>query len=59
MDDERTIRFGNMKPLPDGWRVVQLDSGHYLGTNGAVETPITVNRYQARRWTISVASTKR
>jgi hypothetical protein len=36
--------------LPEGWRVVQLDSGHYMGTDGNLETPITVNRFHARKW---------
>ena len=55
MDDERIIKFGNLKPLPEGWRVVQLDSGHYIGTNDYVDTPITVNRFHARKWAIALA----
>lgn len=56
MSDERVISFGPYQTLPPGWVVVQLDSGHYMGTNGQQETPITVNRFHARRWSWQMAS---
>lgn len=52
---ERIINFGRMKPLPEGWSVIQLDSGHYMATNGNRESAITVNRYHARRWAFQLA----
>jgi hypothetical protein len=47
---DQIIRFAPNQPLPEGWRVVQLDSGHYMGTDGNLETAITVNRFHARKW---------
>lgn len=49
------INFGAMPPLPEGWRVVQLDGGHYMATDGNVESAITVNRFHARSWAFQLA----
>lgn len=56
MNDERIINFAPSQKLPDGWRVIQLDSGHYMGTNGEVYTAITVNRFHARKWAIQLSA---
>lgn len=56
IDDVRTIAFGSLPPLPEGWTVVQLDSGHYMATNGNVESCITVNRFHARKWAFQLAA---
>jgi hypothetical protein len=45
------------RPLPDGYRVIQLDSGHYMwekvgGVNvngGPLEGPISWDRFWVRR----------
>lgn len=53
MEDEYgnpVINFGNMPAMPEGWRVVQIDSGHYIATDGQRESNITVNRFHARAW---------
>lgn len=47
---DRVIGFGGLPPLPPGWFVVQLDSGHYMATNGETESAITVSRFDARKW---------
>lgn len=52
-NDYRVIHFAPNQALPDGWVVLQLDSGHYIGSNGDRDTPITVNRFHARKWAIS------
>jgi hypothetical protein len=52
---ERVIGFGALPPLPVGWRVIQLDSGHYMATDGNRESAITVNRYHARKWAFDLA----
>ena len=55
MDDEN--EFGNRimkwpknyRPLPPGYRVIQLDSGHYLWVNDDGEEGfISVNRFWVR-----------
>jgi hypothetical protein len=53
--DEREISFGALPPLPVGWHVIQLDSGHYMATDGNRESAITVNRYHARKWAFDMA----
>ena len=55
--DEREILFGGLPPLPAGWHVIQLDSGHYMGVHedDIRETAITVNRFHARRWCFNAA----
>jgi hypothetical protein len=53
--DERIIRFGTLPPLPNGWHVIQLDSGHYIATNGSTESCITVNKFHARKWAFQLA----
>ena len=53
--DERIINFSPSQHLPDGWYVVQLDSGHYMATNGERDSVITVNRFHARKWAIQMA----
>lgn len=64
---DRLINFGAL-PMPEGCYVVQLDTGHYLGTNDlhgevprdkAIETAITVNRFHARKWIIQLTSEKK
>ena len=52
---EHVIRFAPSQKLPDGWWVVQLDSGHYMATDGETDSAITVNRYHARRWALQLA----
>ena len=52
--DERAIEFS--QGLPPGWWVVQLDSGHYMATNGTRDSAITVNRWHARKWAIQMAA---
>lgn len=42
---------------PDGWRVVQLDSGHYMATDGEHDSCITVNRFHARAWAFQLSKT--
>lgn len=38
------------KPLPPGYKVIQLDSGHFMWVlNGEVEGPISVDRWWVRR----------
>jgi hypothetical protein len=58
--DEREITFGNLPPLPPGWHVIQLDSGHYMGVHedDRRETPITVNRFHARQWCFDIEAAK-
>lgn len=51
------VRFAPNQKLPEGWRVIQLDSGHYMDTNGRQDTSITVNRFHARKWAIAIAAT--
>ena len=53
---ERVMNFGNLPPLPTGWRVIQLDSGHYIAQCGDIESAITVNLYHARRWAFELAA---
>ena len=55
MADERVINFSPSQKLPNGWWVVQLDSGHYIATNGQSDSSITVNRFHARKWAIEMA----
>lgn len=54
--DEREITFGNLPPLPTGWHVIKLDSGHYMGVHedDIRETCITVNRFHARKWCFDI-----
>jgi hypothetical protein len=54
----REITFGNVAPLPPGWHVIQLDSGHYMGVHedDIRETSITVNRFHARKWCFDAAA---
>lgn len=54
----RVIRFAPNQPLPTGWVVLQLDSGHYIGSNGEQDTAITVNRFRARKWAIQLSRQK-
>ena len=54
-NDERIVSFGSLPPLPDGWCVIRLESGHYIASNGCIETCITVNRYDARTWAFDLA----
>ena len=54
--DEREITFGALPQLPDGWHVIQLDSGHYMATDGNRESAITVNRFHARKWAFDIAA---
>ena len=54
--DEREITFGALPPLPAGWHVIQLDSGHYMATDGNLESSITVNRFHARKWAFTLAA---
>ena len=58
IEEERIISFGNLPPMPDGYYVIQLESGHYMATNGTVESCITVNRFHARKWTFQLASSQ-
>lgn len=37
------------KPLPPGYRVYQLDSGHYMWVFGNEESEMNWNRYVVRR----------
>jgi len=53
--DERVICFSPNQALPEGWFVIQLDSGHYMGTDGGHDTAITVNRFHARKWAIALS----
>lgn len=53
--DEVVINFATSQKLPDGWYVVQLDSGHYMATDGEHDSAITVNRFHARKWAIQMA----
>lgn len=62
---DRVISFGCLPALPNGFYVVQLDSGHYIATNdlhGDVprdklyESCITVNRFHARKWAFQFAA---
>lgn len=59
MSEERIINFPKNQKLPEGWQVIQLDSGHYMGVSldGKQETAITVNRFHARKWAIDLART--
>lgn len=50
------INFGALPPLPEGWYVVQLDSGHYMATDGEQESAMTVNRFHARKWAIELGA---
>jgi hypothetical protein len=54
---EREILFGALPKLPEGWHVIQLDSGHYMGVHedDIRETAITVNRFHARKWCATIA----
>ena len=54
--NEREITFGCLPSLPKGWHVMQLDSGHYMATNGDKESSITVNRFHARKWAFDLAA---
>lgn len=54
----RIIRFGPNQPLPIGWLVVQLDSGHYMATDEEKESAITVNRFHARKWAWDMATSE-
>ena len=54
---DRIIRFGKLPPLPVGWFVIQLDSGHYQAVDGTHESCITVNRFHARKWAFQMADT--
>ena len=53
--EDRIINFAPNQKLPTGWYVVQLDSGHYIATNGDRDSCITVNRYHARQWAIQMS----
>ena len=53
--NESVIKFGNLKSLPLGWCVIQLDSGHYIAMNDVEESCITVNRFHARKWSFQMA----
>lgn len=47
---EREITFpARCKPLPPGYRVVQLDSGHYVWMTDTAEGLISVDRWWVRR----------
>lgn len=54
---ERVVHFGNLPPLPAGWFVIQLDSGHYQAVDGTHESCITINRFHARKWALQMANT--
>ena len=54
---DRVISFGALRPLPEGWFVIQLDSGHYQAVDGTHESSITVNRFHARKWAFQMAET--
>ena len=56
---ETVVRFAPNQPLPEGWSVIQLDSGHYMATNGEQESAITVNRFHARQWAWEIAEKHR
>src|SRR5687768_10010820 len=46
-------QFGSLiltKPNDHGWYVVQLDSGHFMATDGNHESGITVSLKDAKRW---------
>lgn len=55
MNFQDNVKFpAHCKPLPIGYRIAQLDSGHYLWIcdsieGGAGEGSINVDRWQARR----------
>jgi hypothetical protein len=55
MNFQNDVKFpAHCKPLPSGYRIVQLDSGHYLWVcdsieGGAGEGLIDVDRWRARR----------
>ena len=56
LSEERIINFGALPLLPFGWHVIQLDSGHYMATDGEHESAITVNRWHARKWAFQMAA---
>lgn len=37
------------KPLPEGYRVYQLDSGHFMWVYGELKSPIHWDRFWIRR----------
>ena len=55
-DDD--LRILNFRGLPAGWRVAQLDSGHYivLDPEGEQRSCITVNHLTALRWAKELAA---
>lgn len=38
------------KPLPEGFTVEQLESGHYYAKFQEVESEMFCDRFEARRW---------
>lgn len=55
MNWQDDVKFpARLKPLPAGYRMVQLDSGHYLwvrpGETTEDEGPICWNRWWVRAW---------
>jgi hypothetical protein len=55
-NEPRVVRFSPRQQLPVGWYVVQLDSGHYMATNGRIESCITVYLWDAWRWARRLAN---
>ena len=54
---DRVIHWPLNQKLPEGWFVIQLDSGHYQAVDGTHESAITVNRFHARKWAFQMAKT--
>jgi len=51
--DAPIVNFGNLPPLPDGYCVRWHDNlEHYIGWGPGYESPITWDRFQARRWCV-------
>jgi hypothetical protein len=54
-NSQKPHNFGCLRPLPSGWAVYQLDSGHFYASDGRTDSCITWNPYRARRFAFQLA----
>ena len=48
--EDEYIFHKRYKPLPVGYNILQLDSGHFMFVKGDYESSICWDKWQVRRW---------